>query len=98
MDLKFLSIFVSFKNRETALNTITDLNTSGLLEDTEKNFIAAYSLLLSKIEGVPTRDLLIQQFPGYGFESTVVIPDSVLGENVQLFLDDKKNKKKNERG
>ena len=93
MDLKFLSLFVSFKDRDTALNVISDLNGSGLLEETEKSFIANYSVLLGNLGGVPTKELLIQQFPGYGFESAIPIQDTVLADNVSLFLSDKKNRK-----
>lgn len=92
MDLKFLSIFVSFKDRDTALNVISMLNDSGLMEESEKDFIARYLTLFNKLESVPSRDLLIQQFPGYGFEAVIPYQDTVLMDNVQLFLNDKKNK------
>ena len=93
MDLKFLSLFVSFKNRDTALDIIATLNSSGLLEDNEKTFISNYTALLGKIEGVPNRDLLVQQFPGYGFEYATELQDSVLMNNVAILLADKNNKK-----
>ena len=90
MTQQLMNIFVSFKTKDIAYSVIAMLKESNYLNETELQFINDYSLILGSISNAPSKDLLIQKFPNYGFEQCVEIPDSILLENVELFLAEKR--------
>lgn len=90
MDQRLLNLILTFKDKDTALSTIEILYSSEYLHEAEKQFLDQYKVLLGSLSTMPSRDFLIQKFPGLGFEVCTGYSDEALLNNVELYLEDKK--------
>ena len=81
--LEILLVSLSLDNYEDYLN---ELVTSGHLRGMELKILDKYKFLVTSIKNIPSRELLIKEFPELSFTGVEPISKEELSDFVQLFL------------
>ena len=81
--IEVLLLSLSIDNYEEYLN---DLITSGHLKGMELKILDKYRFLVKSIKNIPSRELLIKEFPELFFNDVEPISSDELSDYVQLFL------------